>query len=141
MKTHKVIFLPDIKEVEVEEGTTILQAAEQAEGLGCIVESVDENSVKKFLIVHPNHDKCPVLSVNYGGIKGYFASVRLPADDGSVQVEPENSKKGIEFAAKKILKFVKDPSSVQRKKTSGRMNAITVVEEMRYEMDLDEYQK
>ena len=31
MKTHKVIFLPDIKEVEVEEGTTILQAAEQAD--------------------------------------------------------------------------------------------------------------
>ncbi len=31
MKTHKVIFLPDIKEVEVEEGTTIFQAAEQAD--------------------------------------------------------------------------------------------------------------
>ncbi len=31
MKTHKVIFLPDIKEVEVEEGTAILQAAEQAD--------------------------------------------------------------------------------------------------------------
>ncbi len=51
------------------------------------------------------------LQVNYGGSHGYHAKVVFKAKDGQRELNAQN---GVDVAARKILKYLEDPSSVER---------------------------
>ncbi len=57
------------------------------------------------------NDAVASLQVNYGGNHGYHAKVVLKAKDGQRELGVQN---GVDVAARKILKYLEDPSSVER---------------------------
>lgn len=95
-----------------------VKAAEQAEsGLGCLVEACGERNMSEFMIVRPDHPQHAKLMVNYGGPNGYNAKIVLMTKTGQVQVSVDRNN---ETAIKQILKFLRNPDGVKKKKKTTK---------------------
>lgn len=88
-----------------------LKVLDDVADLECIVQENTDGCLHNCVLKHAGTDAKASLKINYGGNNGYLAKVLLQTKDGQRQVSVQN---GIDVAARKIMKYLRDPSTAER---------------------------
>ncbi len=92
----------------------VFSVLDRAEEIGVIVDEVTKGSVHMVKLTHVDTRAEAVLSINYGGSKGYHAKVIL---GNGQQVSVENGSD----IARKIANYLKAPKQHEAKKKTGKV--------------------
>ena len=118
--------LPPKREDSRNSVAVFLRVLNRAESVDCIAEEFKEGgSIRRVTVFNVNTGVSAVLSVNYGGGKGYTAKVLMEKDNVQQELAVDG---GVDAAERKLVKVLTDPAyhleKKKRKTTSINLRAI-----------------
>ncbi|MCX6709054.1 MAG: hypothetical protein NTW67_05420 [Candidatus Woesearchaeota archaeon] len=112
--------LPPKREDSRNSVAVFLRVLDRAESVDCIAEEFEEGgSIRRVTVFNVNTGVSAVLSVNYGGGKGYTAKILMRKEEVQQELAVDG---GVDVAERKLLKVLTDTDyrlEKKKKKTTS----------------------